>query len=150
MMQHVVVQEAAFDVGHEYTRLAELSDHVGGVSIFVGCVRDTAGDLQSLTLEHYPGMTEKMLQNLSAEAFERFHLAGCTIIHRVGALCVGSPIVFVGAAAAHRAEALHATAFLIDKLKTGAPFWKCEQFKDGRRVWVEAKAADDEAAAFWS
>ncbi|GBQ17052.1 molybdopterin converting factor large subunit MoeE [Acetobacter cibinongensis NRIC 0482] len=105
--------------------------------------------MESLTLEHYPGMTEAILTQLGQEAVERFQLLDCTIIHRVGTMGIGEPIVFVGSAAAHRAEALQATAFLIDRLKTGAPFWKREQFADGRSAWVDAKAADDNAAAAW-
>ncbi|MFT9016941.1 molybdenum cofactor biosynthesis protein MoaE, partial [Acetobacter malorum] len=112
-------------------------------------VRGGADGLESLTLEHYPGMTEKILTELAAEAIKRFSLIGCTLIHRVGTLVVGAPIVFVGTSSAHRAEALAGTNFLIDRLKTGAPFWKCERYQDGRQVWVEAREADDKAAASW-
>lgn len=148
-MIRVVVQTQAFDIGQEVARLSDVSDGVGGMSLFVGQVRAQGEGLESLTLEHYPGMTEAMLAELAQQAVARFNLLACTVVHRVGTLTVGSPIVFVGSAAPHRAEALQATAYLIDRLKTGAPFWKREQFKDGRRQWVEARTADETAAAAW-
>lgn len=148
-MIRVVVQQAAFDVGQEIARLSQVSEAVGGMSLFVGQVRAQNDALESLTLEHYPGMTEALLNDMAQEACTRFDLLACTVVHRVGTMAVGEQIVFVGSAAPHRASALQATAFLIDRLKTGAPFWKREQFQDGRRVWVEAKAADDAAVAAW-
>ncbi|MDN7354113.1 molybdenum cofactor biosynthesis protein MoaE [Acetobacter senegalensis] len=149
MMIRVLVQTDAFDLGGEMARLSHISDSVGGISVFMGQVRGQGDGLESLTLEHYPGMTEKVLIGLAEEASARFGLLGCTVIHRVGTMRVGEPIVFVGTASGHRAEALQATAFLIDRLKTGAPFWKCERFTDGRTTWVEAREADDDAAALW-
>ncbi|MGO3518848.1 MAG: molybdenum cofactor biosynthesis protein MoaE [Acetobacter cibinongensis] len=148
-MPRIVVTSDRFDVGQEAARLSGLSAGVGGLSLFIGQVRGQGDGLESLTLEHYPGMTEAILTQLGQEAVERFRLLDCTIIHRVGTMGIGEPIVFVGSAAGHRAEALQATAFLIDRLKTGAPFWKREQFADGRSAWVDAKAADDNAAAAW-
>lgn len=148
-MPRIVVTSERFDVGQETARLSGLSAGVGGLSLFIGQVRGQGDGLESLTLEHYPGMTEAILGQLGQEAVERFQLLGCTIIHRVGTMAVGEPIVFVGSAAGHRGEALQATAFLIDRLKTGAPFWKREQFADGRSAWVDAKAKDDKAAAAW-
>jgi molybdopterin synthase catalytic subunit len=101
-------------------------------------------------LEHYPGMTERALQKIADEAWARWPLTGCTVIHRVGRLVPGAPIVLVLTASAHRAAALDSCAFLIDWLKTSAPFWKREEFADGRERWVEAKASDDAAAARWA
>ncbi|WP_035370954.1 molybdenum cofactor biosynthesis protein MoaE [Acetobacter papayae] len=145
---HVAVQEAPFDVAEEMERLSALSMLAGGVSLFIGQVRGGDG-LISLTLEHYPGMTEKVMQALAGEAMERFDLLGCTLIHRVGRLEVGQQIVFVGACAAHRGTALSATSFLIDRLKTGAPFWKKEEYAGGSTTWVQARAEDDAAASAW-
>ncbi|WP_331711342.1 molybdenum cofactor biosynthesis protein MoaE [Acetobacter malorum] len=148
-MLRVLVQNELFDMGAEMDRLSVGSEGIGGISVFMGQVRGGPDGLESLTLEHYPGMTEKVLTELAAEAVKRFSLIGCTLIHRVGTLVVGAPIVFVGTSSAHRAEALAGTNFLIDRLKTGAPFWKCERYQDGRQVWVEAREADDKAAASW-
>ena len=105
--------------------------------------------LAALTLEHYPGMTEAALTAIAAEAGRRWSLLGCTLLHRVGRLPVGAPIVLVLAAAAHRQDALDATGFLIDWLKTKAPFWKQEHFADGGARWVQARASDDAAAQRW-
>jgi molybdopterin synthase catalytic subunit len=145
---HVAVQAAPFDVAEEEARLSSLSTLAGGVGLFIGQVRGGDG-LVSLTLEHYPGMTEKVMQALAVEAMERFELLGCTLIHRIGRLDVGQPIVFVGACAAHRGAALAGTGFLIDRLKTGAPFWKKEEYADGAAAWVQARAEDDAAASAW-
>jgi molybdopterin synthase catalytic subunit len=149
-MRRIVVQEADFDVAAETARLAGLN--VGGIASFTGTVRAERGDaarVTALRLEHYPGMTEKALASIAAEAAARWELTGCTIIHRVGRLLPGDNIVFVAAASAHRAAALQATAFLIDWLKTAAPFWKAEELETGETVWVDARASDDEAAAAW-
>ena len=102
-----------------------------------------------MTLEHYPAMTGAVLEALAGEAAARWPLDGVTLIHRVGRLFPGDRIVFVGAASRHRAAALEACAFLIDRLKTDAPFWKKEEFADGRSAWVEARASDDDAARRW-
>ncbi len=150
-MRRIVVQEADFDVAAETARLAGTA--VGGIASFIGTVRvgrDDAAQVTALRLEHYPGMTEKALADIAAQAEVRWQLTGCTIIHRVGRLLPGDNIVFVAAASAHRAAALQATAFLIDWLKTGAPFWKAEELETGETEWVEARASDDAAAAAWN
>lgn len=148
MSVRVSVQAAPFDVGQQTERLSALSPHTGGVGVFVGQVRGGQG-LRAMTLEHYPGMTEASLQALAQDALTRFELTGCTVIHRIGRLEVGAGIVFVGAAAAHRGAALTATTFLIDRLKTGAPFWKREEYDDGRILWVDARETDEQAARAW-
>ena len=151
-MARISVQEATFDTGAELALLSEGRTDIGGVGCFVGLVRGNQDgrSVVALTLEHYPAMTQAALGRIAAEAEARWSLLGCTIIHRFGRLALGEPIVLVLAAAAHRAAALEATAFLIDWLKTRAPFWKSEAFADGASEWVEARAADDEAAGRWS
>jgi molybdopterin synthase catalytic subunit len=144
----VRVQQAAFDLAAESAMLAAGRTDVGGMASFVGLCRADDG-LAALTLEHYPGMTERAIQAIAAQAEARWPLTGCTVIHRVGRLPPGEPIVLVLTASAHRAAALEACAFLIDWLKTRAPFWKREEFADGRDRWVEAKAEDDLAASRW-
>lgn len=150
-MARVVVQEQSFDLNDEMAGLlGEAAGHaVGGVGCFVGVVRG-GGGLVALTLEHYPVMTERALHRIAAEAERRFHLCGCTVIHRVGRLGLGEGIVLVLAAAPHRGDALDATAFLIDWLKTRAPFWKREEFADGSGRWVAARDADEAAASRWA
>ncbi len=147
-MNEIRVQHEPFDVGMETMRLCERAGAAGGLASFLGVVRP-GGGLVSLTLEHYPGMTEQQMRAIGVEAQARFGLLGCTLIHRVGRLVVGEPIVLVLAASAHRQPALDAVGFMIDWLKTRAPFWKCEEFADGHRAWVEARESDDEAAARW-
>jgi molybdopterin synthase catalytic subunit len=151
-MARVLVQEAPFDVGAELAALTAGRADVGGIGLFVGTVRDTAQGrpITAMTLEHYPGMTERALAAIVAEAEARWPLAGCTVIHRVGRLTPGEGIVLVAAASAHRQAALEATAFLIDWLKTKAPFWKHEEFAEGGGQWVEARAEDDLAASRWA
>ena len=150
MMPRVRVQEAPFDLAAESADLTAGRADVGGVASFVGVCRADDG-LAALVLEHYPGMTERALSDIAAEACARWPLTGCTVIHRVGRLLPGEPIVLVLTASAHRAAALESCAFLIDWLKSGAPFWKREEFADGRgERWVEAKAEDDAAAARWA
>jgi len=144
------VQTGPFDIGVELARLTAGRNDVGGVGCFVGIVRDTAAGIVALTLEQYPGMTERALTAIAADAVDRFALLGCTVIHRHGRLVLGEPIVLVLAASAHRQPALDATAFLIDWLKTQAPFWKQEHGVDGSARWVEARVEDDAAAARWS
>ncbi len=151
MTPTVRVQAEPFDLGAELAILTGGRTDVGGIGSFVGVVRDDpARPLASLTLEHYPGMTEAAMAAIAAQASERWSLMGCTLVHRVGRLVPGEGIVLVLAAAPHRGAALEATAFLIDWLKTRAPFWKSEQYVDGQTSWVEARAADDEAAARWA
>lgn len=150
-MSTIRVQEAAFDTGAEIARLTEGRPDIGGIGCFVGTVRATrAHPIAALTLEHYPAMTELALARIAAEATTRWHLLGCTLIHRVGRLLPGEPIVLVLAAAGHREAALEATAFLIDWLKTKAPFWKKETLVDGAETWVDARDTDDAAAARWA
>jgi molybdopterin synthase catalytic subunit len=144
-MISVRVQPEDFDVGAE---LAALESQGGGaVASFTGVVRADDG-VEAMTLEHYPGMTEKALTGLADEAKDRWPLCGVTVLHRVGTLRAGDRIVFVGTASDHRAAALEACAFLIDRLKTDAPFWKKEHRSNGDS-WVEARATDDAAARSW-
>ena len=147
-MARILVQEAPFDLAAEMAALSAGRTDVGGIASFTGICRADDG-LRALVLEHYPGMTEKALANIAAEAERRWPLTGCTVIHRVGRILPGEPIVLVLAASAHRAAALEACAFLIDWLKTGAPFWKREELADGSERWVEAKESDDAAAEKW-
>jgi molybdopterin synthase catalytic subunit len=144
----VAVQEAPFDPAREASALTSGRTDVGGLASFIGLCRADDG-LAALVLEHYPGMTERAIAGIAAEACGRWPLIGCTVIHRHGRLAPGEPIVLVLTASAHRAAALDSCAFLIDWLKTSAPFWKREIFADGSDRWVEAKAADDAAAARW-
>ena len=144
------VQREDFDVGAELAALTEGNHAVGGLAVFVGLVRDRVGGeaLGAMTLEHYPGMTETMLERIEAEANERWPLQASLIVHRVGRLEPGERIVLVAAASAHRQAAFEACQFLIDWLKTKAPFWKQEEMESGA-TWVEARGRDDEAAARW-
>jgi len=151
-MASVRVQAQAFDTGAELAALLAGRTDIGGIGCFIGLVRDSAGGqpILSMTLEHYPGMTERALTAIAAEAEARWDLQGCTVIHRHGRLLPGEPIVLVLTASPHRQAALDATAFLIDWLKTRAPFWKQEELAGGGAHWVEARTADTEAAARWS
>lgn len=146
----VRVQPEDFDVGAELAALTDGDHAVGGLCSFVGLVRDMAGDEQisAMTLEHYPGMTEKALAEIEAEAQDRWPLQASLIIHRYGRLEPGDRIVLVAAASAHREAAFEACHFLIDWLKTQAPFWKLEDTPDGGK-WVDARDSDDAAAARW-
>jgi molybdopterin synthase catalytic subunit len=145
------VQTEDFDVGREIKALTAGKTHIGGLVSFVGLVRDLAGDrsIDAMTLDHYPGMTEKMLAKIDAEAIERWDLDASLIIHRYGPLSPGDQIVLTITASAHREAAFEANEFLMDWLKTKAPFWKRETGKDGDR-WVDAKTSDDHAADRWS
>jgi molybdopterin synthase catalytic subunit len=147
-MPTIRVQEAAFDLGAETAALLAGRTEVGGLASFLGICRGDDG-LTAMVLEHYPGMTERALARIAEEACARWPLTGCTVIHRVGRLVPGDPIVLVLTASPHRAAALESCAFLIDWLKTKAPFWKREEFGSGAARWVEAKAEDDAAAAKW-
>jgi len=151
-MARIAVQEAPLDAGAEIARLGGGRTDVGGIGLFLGAVRDTSAGrpIASMTLEHYPGMTERALAAIAAEAETRWPLLGCTVIHRVGRLLPGEPIVLVGTASAHRQAALEACAFLIDWLKTKAPFWKREEFRDGTTEWVASRSEDEAAAARWA
>jgi molybdopterin synthase catalytic subunit len=147
-MPRISVQEAVFDLAAESAALAAGRDDIGGIASFVGICRADDG-IAAMVLEHYPGMTEKALAGIAAEAERRWPLTGCTIIHRVGRLEPGAPIVLVLTASAHRSAALESCAFLIDWLKTGAPFWKREEFADGTTRWVESRAEDAAATSRW-
>ncbi len=149
-MATIRVQTEDFDVGAEYAALTAGRRDIGGVGCFVGVVRDDkARPIAALTLEHYPAMTHRALAGIAQQAVRRWSLLGCTVIHRHGRLTPGANIVLVLTAAAHRQPALDATGFLIDWLKTSAPFWKKEELADGTASWVEARSADDDAAARW-
>ncbi|MEG8039513.1 molybdenum cofactor biosynthesis protein MoaE [Sphingomonas sp. LR60] len=143
-MIRVLVSREPIDVAAEFERV----ERGGAVATFTGLVRADDG-VATLELEHYPGATEAALTRLAEEASARWSLTAATIVHRVGPMAPGERIVFVGTCSAHRAAALDACAFLIDRLKTDAPFWKRETV-DGASRWVEARAADDNAAARWS
>ena len=144
------VQREDFEIGQELATLTRGATTIGGVACFVGLVRDMAGGekISAMTLEHYPGMTEQQLAAIEAEARQRWPLDAVLIIHRYGELKPGDRIVLVATASSHRDAAFDACRFLIDWLKTKAPFWKREETRQGSR-WVEAKASDDDAAKRW-
>ena len=144
------VQTEDFDIGAEISRMTAGKTEIGGLASFVGLVRDYAGDekISSMTLEHYPGMTEKQLSRLAAEARERWDLQDVLIIHRYGTLNPGDRIVLVATASAHREASLESCQFLIDWLKTKAPFWKLEDRESGAQ-WVESRSEDSVAADKW-
>ncbi|MEJ7137316.1 molybdopterin synthase catalytic subunit MoaE [Amphibiibacter pelophylacis] len=145
---HIAVQAEAFDVGAAYGALAGRAD-VGAVVQFVGRVRDLPGSpTQALELEHYPGMTEHALHDLAQAAQARWPLQHISIVHRIGRLEAAEDIVLVQCASAHRAAAFEAAQFLMDRLKTDAPFWKKNHSADGSH-WVDAKASDETAAQRW-
>jgi len=140
------VQKEDFNVGEEIASLNRRN--VGALASFVGLVRDSSNEIKSMTLEHYPGMTEKRLSEIEAEARNRWQLEDCLIIHRYGRLLPGDNIVLVIAASPHRQAALEACAFLIDWLKTSAPFWKFEEKNQGDE-WVKARKTDMIASEKW-
>jgi molybdopterin synthase catalytic subunit len=146
----VRVQAEDFDLGVELNVLTAGNPAIGGLACFVGLVRDIHGGetVSAMTLEHYPGMTEKMLARIEEEANRRWRLDASLIIHRFGRLTPGDRIVLVATASAHRQDALDSCAFLIDWLKTKAPFWKLEETSDGAR-WVDARESDQAAEARW-
>ena len=143
----VRVQTQSFDPGALTHQLTGQDSSCGAIASFIGQVRG-GDDLVALELEHYPGVTETALGRIADAAVERWSLGEAMIVHRVGRMEIGEPIVFVAAAAPHRRAALEATGFMIDILKTQAPFWKREYTTTGSR-WVEPRAGDDEAAAAW-
>lgn len=147
----IVVQTQAFDLGAEVDALRAGRADIGAIASFVGLARDIneGSGVGAMTLEHYPGMTEKALAALVDEARARWPLLDVTVIHRVGRLLPGDPIVLVAVASQHRGEAFAACEFIMDALKTRAPFWKKEETPAGER-WVEARASDDAAAARWT
>src|ERR1041384_4883298 len=147
----IKVQREDFDPGAELEALTRGKTSIGGVVSFVGLVRDVHGDrrVDAMTLEHYPGMTERQLAKIEAEACKRWPLDATLIVHRYGRLEPGDRIVLVITASAHRQAAFDANMFLVDWLKTRAPFWKLEATDQGER-WVEARAEDDAEAAKWA
>jgi molybdopterin synthase catalytic subunit len=146
----VRIQEADFDAGRELDALTRDRRDVGAVASFIGLVRDLNDGqaIRALTLEHYPGMTQKALEDICHEAQARWDILDALVIHRVGALVPGDRIVLVGVSSAHRGEAFQACEFIMDYLKTRAPFWKKETTPQGDR-WVEARESDDAAAQRW-
>lgn len=146
----ISVQTEDFDVQKEYAEL-KANPHAGAVVMFVGNVRDIneGCTIEKMSLEHYPGMTEKFLTKIVKEAQERWHIQDATVIHRVGDLEINDQIVFVGVSGGHRGECFDACEFIIDYLKTEAPFWKKETI-DGKGKWVDARESDDEAMSKWN
>lgn len=147
----VRVQPEDFDVGVEIARLRQGRADIGAVAAFIGLVRDVneGADVSAMTLEHYPGMTEKALAAIVDQAKARWDIYDALVIHRIGHLCASDQIVLVAVSGAHRGEAFAACEFIMDYLKTEAPFWKKEQTAQGER-WVEARSSDDDARARWN
>jgi molybdopterin synthase catalytic subunit len=147
----VRVQAEDFDVAREIATLRGSDARVGAVASFIGTVRDMndGASVATMTLEHYPGMTEKALTTIVAEAHDRFDIIDALVVHRIGPLRPLDQIVLVAVTSAHRGDAFDACRFIMDYLKTRAPFWKKEATPEGTR-WVEARASDDDAAARWS
>ncbi len=147
----IIVQQEIFDTGAEIEKISASSLNIGAVVSFTGLVRDfnDGSNVSSITLEHYPGMTEKELEKIEAEARGRWNLNACLIIHRFGRMSLGEPIVLVITASAHRQDAFEAAAFLMDWLKTKAPFWKLEETSDGDTGWVKERSTDLNAARRW-
>ena len=149
-LPHVSIQTEDFDLSHEVAVLRSQNKGVGAICSFVGTVRDrNEGDVvSSMELEHYPGMTEKSIEVMVAETFRRFDILGARVIHRVGLLQPLDQIVLVAVTSAHRGQSFQACEFLMDYLKTQAPFWKKEETPQGAR-WVDARVSDDAALARW-
>jgi molybdopterin synthase catalytic subunit len=147
----VRVQQADFDVSDEIAALTRGNESIGAVATFIGKVRAGGQEapLRSMTLEHYPGMTEAELTRIEAEAAQRFELSASLVVHRVGELVPGDNIVLVITCAPHRGNAFAACEFLMDYLKTRAPFWKKETSADGEGKWVDARESDEETARRW-
>jgi molybdopterin synthase catalytic subunit len=148
-MATIRIQWEDFDAGREAERLTAGRTDVGAVVTFTGLCRDEAGALAALELEHYPGMAEEEIGRIAADAEARWPLMGLTIVHRYGKLLPGAQIVLVVAASAHRHAAFEAASFLMDYLKTQAPFWKKGHRANARDSWVEARSEDDAAARRW-
>jgi molybdopterin synthase catalytic subunit len=154
-MARVRIQSETFDIAQEVALVQAKDPRVGAVCSFLGTVRDRnihdaqhANSVQSLELEHYPGMTEKSIEAMIDEAHRRFDILGASVVHRIGVLLPQDPVVLVLVASAHRGESFKACEFLMDYLKTQAPFWKKEQTPDGAH-WVDARVTDDAALARW-
>ena len=150
MNSTIRIQADDFDLAAEYDLLRQLDSAVGAVVIFTGLVRDLEknASINSLTLQHYPGMTESLLQEIVDQAQQRWDLIGVTVIHRVGELLASDQIVFVGVASQHRADAFEAAQFVMDYLKTKATFWK-KVDQNGQQYWVESKDSDQTAKERW-
>lgn len=146
----ILVQTAPFDFGAEAQAFAEGHKNIGAVVTFTGIVRDDTGGLDAMEIEHYPGMTEKALAKIAEEAMGRWALGDALIIHRHGRLAAGEMIMMVATAAAHRKDAFEAAEFLMDYLKSRAPFWKREVTADGGASWVAAKDDDEAALDRWT
>jgi molybdopterin synthase catalytic subunit len=150
VLRTIRVQHEDFDAAVESAKLTQGRTDIGAVVTFAGLCRDEGGKLAALELEHYPGMAEEEMGRVVDQAIERWPLQGVTVIHRYGKIAPGAQIVLVVTASSHRVAAFEAATFLMDYLKTRAPFWKKEHHKDGTAGdWVEAKEADDDAAARW-
>ncbi|HRD95914.1 MAG TPA: molybdenum cofactor biosynthesis protein MoaE [Rubrivivax sp.] len=149
-MPRVSIQTQDFDLGAEVARLRAGDGGVGAVACFVGTVRERSDgqQVQAMELEHYPGMTEAAIESMIDQALARFEIRAARVVHRVGLLEAGEQIVLVVVSAAHRGQAFQACEFLMDYLKTQAPFWKKETTPEGAR-WVDARVADDQALARW-
>jgi molybdopterin synthase catalytic subunit len=150
MAPRVAIQTADFDLGAEVAALREGDGGVGAVASFIGTVRDRSDGsaVSAMELEHYPGMTERAIEAMIDEAMQRFDIRAARVVHRVGPLRLGEQIVLVAVSSAHRGAAFQACEFLMDYLKTQAPFWKKETTPEGSR-WVDARVADDAALARW-
>ncbi|WP_299689580.1 molybdenum cofactor biosynthesis protein MoaE [uncultured Tateyamaria sp.] len=144
----IAVQTAPFDLGDEAARFASAQSHSGAVVTFTGVVRDVSGGLQAMEIEHYPGMTERALTDIAQQAMDRWSLEDALVIHRHGTLTVGEQIMMVATAARHRKDAFEAAEFLMDYLKSRAPFWKREVTGDGE-AWVAARDEDEDALKRW-
>lgn len=150
MTPHIRIQAEDFDIAAEIARLAQGRPDVGALVSFTGLCRDEGGRLAALEIEHYPGMAQAEIARIAGEALDRWPLSGLTVVHRFGRIAPGEGIVLVVTASAHRHAAFEAATFLMDYLKSRAPFWKKEHGKDGSEgAWVEAKDADDLAARKW-
>jgi len=146
---NVRVQTEPFEMGELVTEFTEAAGGAGAIVTFSGIVRDNGGTLQRMVIEHYPGMTEKALASIRGEAMSRWSLDAAWIVHRVGALAPGAQIMMVATAARHRVAAFEAAEFLMDYLKSRAPFWKKEYTQAGA-AWVEARSEDEAALDRWS
>ena len=145
----ILIQEHPFDLGQEAQNFADRQNNAGAIVTFTGIVRDTsARDLQTLAIEHYPAMTEKAISDIAQRAIDRWSLQDALVLHRYGNLALGEGIMMVATAAAHRSDAFAAADFLMDYLKSRAPFWKKEVTASGAN-WVEAKDSDEQALRRW-
>ncbi|OYR08912.1 molybdenum cofactor biosynthesis protein MoaE [Brucella grignonensis] len=146
----ISIRDTDFDIAEEIRKLGEGRNDIGAIVSFTGLCRDEGGKLSALELEHYPGMAEAEIRRIAHDAIERWPLSGVSIIHRFGLIKPGENIVLVVTASAHRQAAFEAASFLMDFMKTGAPFWKREHLIEGRTGdWVESKAEDEQSRERW-